>query len=417
MPGEAITEYQNTDIAEDLPVFNEYLYLPPQSSEDISTRAFGAQGKAYNVNTNQNYRNAFNSSVSNHYYAFSISSKVKITGRAWNMPLSSNFDIALYQWSTAAKSWKMVAFSQHPRAIEEQLSYVAKPGKYLFEVAMNGNLNTNLYSFNVSTQSTYDSQEADDNYWQARFQRNYKQVKGTLDNNYDKDFIKFFVSKKQERTFSIIGGDYTAELHRANGALAYTLPSKTLATLEIPPGTWYWVISSPSKSVNPGTNYIFSQQDKLDTLKITFKSDSQRTYSQRIDWGSGKHFPIYRKGIIRGLALDKEGNPMVHTKIKIFIKSSLNNEPANLTYFAITNADGKFNQKIKSPLGAGANMREGAKLYYHYDVHRVEISAFDSKGKQRPIPKIIEIDDIGEYTNFNSSIYLNDVSYYTYNGR
>lgn len=308
----------------------------------------------------------------------------------------------------------MVALSQHPRAVEEQLSYVANSGKYLFEVAMNGTLSTNLYSFNISTQSTYDSQEADDNYWQARFQRKYQPVVGTLDNNYDKDFIKFFTSTKQKKSFSIIGGDYIASLHSANGDLAYTLPSKTLAELEIPAGTWYWVISSPSNRVNPNKNYIFNQQGELSKLKITFKSDSQRTYSQRINWGSGTYFPIYKKGIISGTALDDIGNPVAYTKIKIFIESSLNNDAANKTYFVNTNAEGKFSQEIRSPSGVGANIRNGAKFYYHYDVHKVEISTFDSKGKQRPIESIIEIDDLGEYESYNSTIYLNDVSYYTY---
>ncbi len=414
LPNKVIRSVDAENITDAPILFVESLYLPgPEEQGDISTYSLSDPGYVWNVDTNQTYSNAFDSSTTNHYYSFTISNSTKVTARNWNIPAASDFDIALYKWSTNTSSWNMVTLSQVIGASEEQLSYIAEPDDYLFEVAMTGAVDTSTYNFTITTQSTYDNQEADDNYWEARVQSNFEQVVGTIDNNYDKDFIQFTNTKTETVNYSIIGGDYTAELKSSNGSPAFTLSSNSLSRLSIPAGTWYWVISSPSHSVNPATNYTFNQQKDFDKLTITFNSDAQTNYSKRVDWGMGKYFPIEKYGTISGVAVDDSGNPVGDTIVKIVVCSSvsLNND---LTFYASTDDNGGFSKTINSPLGKGSNTYMGGALLYYYDIHTVKINVLDAAKQIFSIPSIVEVDDVSRSTSYNSTIKLNDVAYYIY---
>ena len=416
MPEETLQEFYGDSLLENDRVFyQETTILPPTQSKSTPQEAtimgFGDPGTSYSISVNTAYSNAFSGAATNHYYQFSISGIKKLTGRNWNIPAATNLDMALYEWSTSSSQWTLVAFSQVSGATDEQLSYIASSGDYMLEIAMTGAPNTNTYNLSVTTQATYDAQEADDNYWQAQDQTSFHQVIGTLDNNYDKDFIKFTNSQTESVKYSIIGGDYTAELRNSSGALAYTLSANSLVSLSVPAGTWYWVISSPSHSVNPSANYTFNQQTQIERLELRFQSDEQTGYSQRVNWGAGKYSPLHESATIAGQAIDGSGNPVGNTTLKILFKSSIN-DSFDYTFYTTTDVNGDFSKTISSPTGAGSNTFGGAGLTYAFDVHSIFIYMYDPTGVSTTISSIVQTDDIDTLTTTNSAIKVNDVAYY-----
>lgn len=236
-------------------------------------------------------------------------------------------------------------------------------------------------------------------------------VLGLRDNNYDKDFIKFTNSQTETVKYSIIGGDYTAELRNASGTLAYTLAANSLISLNVPAGTWYWVISSPSHSVNTSTNYTFNQQKQIELLELTFQSDEQTGYSQRVNWGAGKYFPLHQSATIAGQAFDGSGNPVGNTTLRILFKSSIN-ASYDYTFYTTTDANGEFTKTISSPSGAGSRTYVGAGLNYAYDVHSIYLYMYDPAGASTTISTIVQTDDTDTLTTTNSAIKVNDVAYY-----
>jgi len=423
-PSEEIISVGTGDIVDASVLPIESLYIPaPEKEKTINnyTKEAATASTASDpivlwdhfIQMNVDYSNTIGIGTTSHYYTFTNSTSTKLTARIWDIPVASNLDITLYKYSTDTSNYIRVSYSVLTNASEEQLSYIAEPGEYLFAVERTSAVDTSTYQFSITTQSTYDSQEADDNYWDASVQSIFGQVIGTLDNNYDKDFIVFTTTKDEYVNISIGGGDYTAELrYGSTGVTALTLPSNTLNVDQyIPAGTWYWVISSPSQSVNPATNYTFTQQKDVDELRITFDSDEQTDYSKRVNWGSGTFFPIHLVGTISGTARDADGDPVGGTVIEIKAKSSVSSNN-DLTYYAWTNDNGQFSKTISSPLGSGLKQYYGGALIYYYDVHTVELNVLDAAGTGSSIPNVVEIDDVSTSTNHNSNIKLNDVAYY-----
>jgi len=413
-PDESIDAPYGMNITEAASNFSTTLTLDTNSEQQdsgVSTFAIGDPGIVWNIATNTNYNNSFDSQTTNHYYQFEITEPTKITGRAWNLPSTSNLDIALLKQDEVTTVWNYIASSQMPSASEEQLSYIVQPGLYLFEVARISSLDVNPYSFNIVTTATYDTNEPDDNFWQARTQSSFETVSGTLDNNYDKDFIYFTNDSLQTINYSIIGGDYIATLYQANGTVAYTLPSNTLARLNVPAGSYYWAISSPSNSVNGNTTYSFGQQPDIAEITFTLQPENQG-YTRRVNWGSGVYFALTEMADVWGTAYDVNGNPIADATLEFVIESSVTSD-YNYSFYTTTDSNGNYQKTIASPPGLGEHIRYGAALIYHYDVHPMHINFVNLTTDTYSINKIVEIDDVSQVDTYGGTVMLNDVAYYT----
>lgn len=407
--GKARIKNSNSELITNLPSnFEEIKY---EVSSPVSTRALGDPGPGWNIILNNLYNNTFIPGTTNHYYLFQTTASTKLTARVWNIPAIDNYDIALYFRPDAASVWSRVATSEHPSATEEQLSFVSQPGEYMFEVADIPETSTANYNFIVTTTDNFDANEHDDNFWQARIQTQYETVQGTIDNNFDKDFIQFNVNQTETVTFSIIGGDYTARLYFDNGTEAFLINSNSLARLTLPAGVYFWEISSPSESVNPATTYEFGQRKDINRITLNFASDEQAGYSRRVDWGEGTFFPFRLNATVSGTAMDEFGNPIADTRLLFEVESSINGVQS-LAGIATTDSNGNYSIDISSPVGAGEFTRPGGALTYVYDVHRMNISEVNELNQIGNIPTITQIDDVSQINSFGSFINLNDVAYY-----
>lgn len=384
-----------------------------ENSGGFSLFSIGDPGVVWNINPNVNYNNAFDSATTNHYYQFSIAQPMKITGRAWNLPSTSNLDIALWHQPEGATTWDLLTFSQVAYANEEQLSAVAEPGLYMFEVARITSLDVNPYNFNVTTTNlAVDSNEPNDNFWEATILDSYSSITATLDNDYDKDFYFFTTDNPITVHYSIQGGDFTATLYTATGTAIYNLPTNSTQGLNLPAGSYFWSIQSPSHDVSSGKSYTFGQRAAVDELQLNFISDEQTGYSQRVSWGQGYHFVIHEDAQIWGTALDANGDPIAFAQLQIIIESSVS-AANNLVFYTTTDANGEYHKIIISPLGRGQYTRSGAALLYHFDLHKMHINYLNINNSGYEVAKIIQIDDDDEATSLNGYIELNDVAYYT----
>lgn len=380
---------------------------------DISLFAIGDNGSAWNINTNINYNNAFDSTTTNHYYQFEIEQPSKITGRAWNLPSTSNLDIALWHLDTETNLWNLIALSQLGYVSEEQLSAIAEPGSYMFEVARITSLDVNPYNFTITTTNlAVDSNEPNDNFWQSTIMESFSNITATLDNDYDKDYFFFTTANEISINYRLTGGDFTATLYYDNGTPAFTLPNNTLQRITLPAGSYFWSISSPSNDVSSGKSYTFEQLPHIHELTFTLQTDP--TYTRRVDYGRGKHFHIYDDADVWGTAYDANGDPIANATIRFTAKSSVTSA-SDITTTTTTDSQGNYSFIMYSPSGAAQYTRQGAGLLYHYDLHPVVIQSVDQINGAYLVTRIVEIDDVSQVTSLNGYIILNDVAYYTNN--
>lgn len=383
------------------------------SQPEIKARLLGDPGNWWNIPAEVNINHSLAAGVTNNYYIISVPRATKITTRLWNIPANANIDTALYQVNQAGTTMFRVGSSELLFSNEEQISFVAEPGDYVFEVAVIGAHVPDPYTFAVTFQDNFDAQEHDDNFWQARIQNGLESVTGTLDNNFDKDFMFFSNPITRQIDFSIIGGDYEATLYFEDGTVAINLLSNQVARINLLAGSYFWRIYSPSESVDPLTTYTFSQVAEISTISLEFQSDEQAGYSRRVDWGAGEYFPIEDSAVVSGFILDSAGDPVRNASVQFNVKSSrgIDND---IAVIATADEQGYFSRTIYSPLGYGKKIRSGAALLYHFDVHTVEVHQRFDDGTLQAIPLILENDDVGQTSTTTSNIRLNDIAYYTY---
>lgn len=347
------------------------------------------------------------------WYLFSVSSTVKLTAiLVHGAPTNSNIDILLYKKNVSTGIYDPVAVSQYGGANNELLGYVATSGDYLLSAYAVGTVTGGSFSFRIQTSTGYDSNEADDNFWQAKPISSIGGLTGNLDNPYDRDFHTFTIASSTVINYNLTGGNsYVANLYYSTGALAYTLSSNTIATLTLPAGTYYWEIA-PSSSGQTTTPYVFSAYRDVSRIVAAFNSDEG---NYRRNWGAGNYFALSNSATFIGYAYDANGAPAAGAYIKFTNEGSVVGLQTTTT--VKTDATGYFSATITSPSGAGAHSYSGACLIYYYDVHNVKVQGFYGGAVVRNLDTVsITESSTIQIDYYNSQVPLNDVAYNIYTG-
>ncbi len=363
----------------------------------------------YGISLDGVYSDSLSSTVPEKWYVFSVSTALKITTLLQQIPANHNYDIALYSMPTGATNYNYYAGSYMAGNADEQLSAIGEPGDYLLMISANGPATTGNYAFGNLSSTGYDNNEPDDNFWQAKSIPTYTPVTGSINNLGDKDFHSFTISESKVINYRITGSDCKAELFYANGNSAFVLNNNESAELTLAAGTYYWSISSPS-TANAIVPYHFSSFQKMQNLTFNIESDSQTGYSQKVYWGAGTYFPLYKSARLFGYAYDDNGQPIVNAAIDFTLQSTRNTQTTATAY---TNGQGYYSTGISSPTGYGARSFYGARHIYRYDVHGLTMNARYGDN-QTSISSITVIDDYSSSTQYTNLVLLNDVAYYIF---
>lgn len=321
-------------------------------------------------------------------------------------------DLRLYRQDPTTLIYNLVAGSYYAGASPEQLSHVATPGSYILEATAVGTVSGGSINIKAQTNTGYDSNEGDDNFWQAKPLGAAVGLSGNLDHAYDRDVHTFTLSAATTINYSLTGGNnYEAKLYYSNGSLAFTLPSNVIASLPLPAGTYYWAINSPTGAGIVSSPYTFSAFRDIDKIVVDYDSDEG---NYRRNWGMGNYWTLSNTASFTGYAYDASGAPAAGSYIKFTNEGSVVGLQATTTIK--TDSTGYFSASISSPSGAGAHSFTGACLIYYYDVHTMKIQRYYGGTIAYNIGTIAIKEGLNQVLMFNSQVLLNDVAYNIYIG-
>lgn len=430
--GQLEPNYQTTSLTEVFPA--DYISINPNAAIDLSGDARktidiggltgGKARKAgavttlstpplYNINVNTTYTDVLTTASPASQYRFTISSTVKVTGLlGHNATTNSNIDLRLYRQDPTTSLYNLVAGSYYAGASAEQLSHIATSGTYILEAVAVGAVSGGSINIKVQTNTGYDSNEGDDNFWQAKPLGATVGVSGNLDHAYDRDFHTFTLSTATTINYSLTdGNNYEAKLYYDNGSLAFTLSSNVIASLSLPAGTYYWAINSPTGAGLVSAPYTFSAFRDVASIVVDYNSDEG---NYRRDWGVGNYWSLSNTASFTGYAYDASGAPAAGSYIKFTNEGSVVGLQATTTIK--TDSTGFFSATVSSPSGAGAHSFTGACLRYYYDVHTMKIQRYYGGTIAHNIGTIAIKEGLNQILMFNSQVLLNDIAYNIYIG-
>ena len=365
------------------------------------------------ISLNTTYSATLNNTYNEIYATFTVTTATKFTSLLKQMSASnSNVDIYLYKAPTGSSSYTLVSQSSMLGASDEQLSEIATPGNYLLDIVAVGSVTGGSIQFGSFTSTGADSNEPDDNFWQAKSRAATFGLGGNLDNSADKDFNVFTLSSSDSINYRVVGGDYQAVLYSSSTlAPIFTLPNNTIGRLSVPAGTYYWAVKSPSSSYSSTAPYTFSAYHNVNNVTFNFGSDEGIT--TRVDWGSGLAFAFKTTASITGYAYDSNNVPARGAALKFTLTGSVGTSTVATT---TTDATGFYSVTVSSPSGAGAHMFTGACNYYYYDIHNLTIQSDFGSSAAENVSSIKLIEGSTQTTVTGSQVPLNDVAYYVYKG-
>lgn len=387
--------------------YNQGLLVKNQQKSHLTTQA---SPPIITIEEGQIYSDSLDVNTPEKWYLFDVANIAKLTAVLQQVPQNNNYNISLFSRPTGASEYSYVAESSMPGASNEQLSAIAMPGSYILVIQSVGTASNDPYIFGTQHAIFFDSNEPDDNFWQAKHIDALAGRNGTLDSYLDLDYFSFTLDQPRRISYKLTGSDYQAQLLYANGSLAFTMANNTDTVLNLPAQSYYWRIYSPSGQPIP-ENYSFTAKEIPDVHRITFRnwSDSHGSNNKFI-WNHGNYFGLRLKMNVSGYAFDINNQPVEGAKIHFRIDSSVNSSYESVTL--TTDSRGWYAGVIESPVGRaeyGFNESHGCS---HYDLHTMTISdAYVDINK--PLARVETMDD-GDITNEDGSMLLYDIAFYDY---
>ncbi|MCI9081731.1 MAG: hypothetical protein HFI70_05355 [Lachnospiraceae bacterium] len=145
----------------------------------------------------------------NWYYFYADANK-KISSQL-EQPSNGNYDLYLYEYVDGSIS--LVSYSINGGTTTDSLSYISKGG-YYFLRTVPVTADDSLLYFIINILDTYDSNEPDDNANFCREYHTYINVKNTIDNVFDQDWMKLTVET---------AGTYKVELNNVPSNCQYAV--------------------------------------------------------------------------------------------------------------------------------------------------------------------------------------------------
>lgn len=171
---------------------------------------------------------------------------------------NGDYDLYLYEYKDGYIS--PVAYSVNSGSDIENLSYISNGGYYFLRTVPITAGNSTLY-FLINLLNTYDMNEPDDNINQSKSYESYLNVKGTIDNVFDQDWICFSTDNsgyyKVELNNVAEGCQYALYLYDSNGTYIAGMLSEgnNMQYVSLESGTYYLRVCSYNNVYNNTQQY------------------------------------------------------------------------------------------------------------------------------------------------------------------
>ncbi|QRK11770.1 hypothetical protein JQX13_17925 [Archangium violaceum] len=292
---------------------------------------------------------------------------------------SLDYDLYAYRYNPVDGTLTPQSQSFYGPTHYEQVSATATAGEYLFFMAhaYQGADPVNPYTLVVLYSNAPDTDEPDDNPWQAKdVTAGLNATTRTLDNAFDEDWAVLNVSLQNTYTFSLntaAAGNYQLQIFGANpgGAPAAVVNKNTTASYSLPPGTWYVRVLSLD-TVEPGTNYTVRAGVAAASVVVS-KVDSS-TDGAFVNYGYGSAWRVRYNAIFIGSVTDMYGLPLPNAPIDITVNTP-ETITATTTVSGVSDANGQFNITVTLPPAWGRRTYQLYDFKHYYDLASYTLSS------------------------------------------
>ncbi|RKH69508.1 carboxypeptidase regulatory-like domain-containing protein [Corallococcus interemptor] len=291
---------------------------------------------------------------------------------------SIDYDLYLYKFNPVDGTLTPQAQSFYAPAHYEQVSTTAAAGDYYFVMvhAYQGADPVNPYTLAVMYSNTPDSDEPDDNPWQARSLSTAVSVTRTLDNAFDEDWRVLTVAQQNTFAFSLntaATGTYQVQIFsNPHGTPAATVSKNTQSNYQLPAGTWYVRVLSLD-TVTPGTPYTLRIGAAASAITLT-SVDTNGGYGGYLDYGAGNAWRVYRTATVNGRVVDKFGNGVPNAPVTVVVYTPSTYQSQSQAS-GVSGADGFFSVYVNLPAAAGRYSYDNWVSMHYFDLASVSIQA------------------------------------------
>ncbi|MGE6761639.1 hypothetical protein ACQKGO_26745 [Corallococcus interemptor] len=284
---------------------------------------------------------------------------------------SIDYDLYLYKFNPVDSTLTPQAQSFYGPAHYEQVSTTATAGDYYFVMvhAYQGADPVNPYTLAVMYSNTPDSDEPDDNPWQAKSLSTAVSVSRTLDNAFDEDWRVLTVAQQNTFAFSLntaATGTYQLQIFsNPHGTPAATVSKNTQSNYQLPAGTWYVRVLSLD-TVTPGTPYTLRIGAAANTITLT-SVDTDGGNGGYLNYGYGNAWRVYRMATVNGRVVDKFGNGVPNAPVNVVVYTP-NTYQSQSQGSGVSQANGNFSVYVSLPAAAGRYSYDNWVSMHYYDL-------------------------------------------------
>ena len=291
---------------------------------------------------------------------------------------SIDYDLYLYKFNPVDGTLTPQAQSFYGPAHYEQLSTPATAGDYYFVMvhAYQGADPVNPYTLAVMYSNAPDSDEPDDNPWQAKSLSAAVSVTRTLDNAFDEDWRVLTVPQQNTYAFSLntaATGTYQLQLFsNPHGTPAATVNKNTQANYQLSAGTWYVRVLSLN-TVTPGTPYTLRIGGAGSEITL-YSVDTNGGYGGYLDYGAGNAWRVYRTATVNGRVVDQLGNGVPYAPVTVVVYTPSTYQSQSQAS-GVSGGDGFFSVYVNLPAAAGRYSYDNDISMHYFDLASVGIQA------------------------------------------
>lgn len=301
---------------------------------------------------------------------------------------SIDYDLYLYKYNPLDGALTLQAQSFYAPAHYEQVSTTATAGDYYFIMvhAYQGADPVNPYTLAVLYASTPDSDEPDDNPWQAKSISTGINVTRTLDSAFDEDWRVLTVAQQNTFSFSLntaATGTYQMQLFSANpnAAPAATVSKNTQSNYVLPAGTWYVRVLSLT-TVTPGTPYTLRIGASASAISLS-SVDTNGGNGGYLNYGYGDAWRVYRTATVNGRLVDQYGNGVPNAPVNVIVYTPSTYQ-AQSQASGVSQVNGYFSVSVSLPAAAGRLTYDNWVSMHYFDRASFSVQA-DIAGASYPL--------------------------------
>lgn len=162
-----------------------------ESQSSFTTQTNDNPNNAQYIQMDTVYSDYLTEQIQTRWYVFEASEAGKLT--AYMQTVASTFvdyDLHLFKLNESTMTLEDQVYSTYGPSMNEQVATLTTGGIYFIAIdSWNGYDNTNPFAFIVTHSPSFDNNEPDDNIWQATIYSTTFNHFGTIDNEFDQDWI------------------------------------------------------------------------------------------------------------------------------------------------------------------------------------------------------------------------------------